>query len=481
MAIIPEQQVQTSTLRGVDPTQFLQQAYREQQANVAAFNQMNTAIQQEAQKFIQKQGEKKQKEMTYNAVLPYAQQMTGGDPKQADALAQQIATNPTAGSAIVEMMNLQSKREEESALAAVEKQIKEAELKELLQPAIDAEGEAAYFHANYGLGATPEQVSSMTPEGQVAYLELQKKYGDQTSATQEVARRAMEARSEANQFQANYGLNAPPEQVAMLSPDAQVEYLSLQKTYGDKTSEAEQEIARLIELGYTRQQAIALKEGLIKTEVDPVTKQVFTYNVATGQQVPVTLGEEAKAQIRQRFLGERSQVPTDETTEPSSESLAQMAIESTGIIPSLVTAAQKVMGQFGVPFFDAPQIVEARQTIAAEKNTLLRALSANPRFPVAEMKRLQKEIDIEPSAFNDPVSMKAKLIGVKETLERRLENERSVADDATKPPKQRADAEKAMTDIQNFLNVLGDPEAISGGATGSSYTDKEQALLNKYL
>tara|TARA_B100002019_G_C21265749_1_gene599337 strand:- start:2233 stop:3105 length:873 start_codon:yes stop_codon:yes gene_type:complete len=115
MAIIPEQQVQTSTLRGVDPTQFLQQAYREQQANVAAFNQMNATIQQEAQKFIQKQEEKKQKEMTYSAILPYIQQMSGGDAKQADALAKQIASNPASSSAILNMVQMSQEQEAKAA------------------------------------------------------------------------------------------------------------------------------------------------------------------------------------------------------------------------------------------------------------------------------------------------------------------------------------------------------------------------------
>jgi len=115
MAIIPEQQVQTSTLRGADPTQFLQQAYREQQANVAAFNQMNATIQQEAQKFIQKQEEKKQKEMTYSAILPYIQQMSGGDAKQADALAKQIAGNPASSSAILNMVKMSQEQEAKAA------------------------------------------------------------------------------------------------------------------------------------------------------------------------------------------------------------------------------------------------------------------------------------------------------------------------------------------------------------------------------
>lgn len=120
MAIIPEQQVQTSTLRGVDPTQFLQQAYREQQANVAAFNQMNATIQQEAQKFIQKQEEKKQKEMTYSAILPYIQQMSGGDAKQADALAKQIASNPASSSAILNMVKMNQETEQQSRIRAAQ-------------------------------------------------------------------------------------------------------------------------------------------------------------------------------------------------------------------------------------------------------------------------------------------------------------------------------------------------------------------------
>jgi hypothetical protein len=120
MAIIPEQQVQTSTLRGADPTQFLQQAYREQQANVAAFNQMNATIQQEAQKFIQKQEEKKQKEMTYSAILPYIQQMSGGDAKQADALAKQIASNPASSSAILNMVKMNQETEQQSRIRAAQ-------------------------------------------------------------------------------------------------------------------------------------------------------------------------------------------------------------------------------------------------------------------------------------------------------------------------------------------------------------------------
>lgn len=124
MAIIPEQQVQTSTLRGADPTQFLQQAYREQQANVAAFNQMNATIQQEAQKFIQKQEEKKQKEMTYSAILPYIQQMSGGDAKQADALAKQIAGNPASSSAILNMVKMSQEQEAKAAdQAALQKAV----------------------------------------------------------------------------------------------------------------------------------------------------------------------------------------------------------------------------------------------------------------------------------------------------------------------------------------------------------------------
>ena len=139
MAIIPEQQVQTSTLRGVDPTQFLQQAYREQQANVAAFNQMNATIQQEAQKFIQKQEEKKQKEMTYSAILPYIQQMSGGDAKQADALAKQIASNPASSSAILNMVKMSQEQEANARIRALQLEALEAEAEARKTPVLPFE------------------------------------------------------------------------------------------------------------------------------------------------------------------------------------------------------------------------------------------------------------------------------------------------------------------------------------------------------
>jgi hypothetical protein len=81
---------------------------------------MNATIQQEAQKFIQKQEEKKQKEMTYSAILPYIQQMSGGDAKQADALAKQIASNPASSSAILNMVKMNQETEQQSRIRAAQ-------------------------------------------------------------------------------------------------------------------------------------------------------------------------------------------------------------------------------------------------------------------------------------------------------------------------------------------------------------------------
>jgi hypothetical protein len=52
--------------------------------------------------------------MTYSAILPYIQQMSGGDAKQADALAKQIASNPASSSAILNMVKMSQEQEAEA-------------------------------------------------------------------------------------------------------------------------------------------------------------------------------------------------------------------------------------------------------------------------------------------------------------------------------------------------------------------------------
>ncbi|MBO9432361.1 hypothetical protein [Sulfitobacter sp. R18_1] len=54
---------------------------------------------------------------------------------------------------------------------------------------------------------------------------------------------------------------------------------------GDEASEAEREIARLESIGIPRDVAIRIKEGVYKTSVDPVTREVTVIDLSSGQPV----------------------------------------------------------------------------------------------------------------------------------------------------------------------------------------------------
>lgn len=151
-------------------------------------------------------------------------------------------------------------------------------------------------------------------------------------------------------------------------------------------------------------------------------------------------------------------VPTD-SAQPQ-RTLYQLADtpRTTGLIPMLADVAQGVTGQVGINLPGAADLIERRQMFSTAQGGLIRALSVNPRYPVGEMERIREEINISPGAFIDPVKLKARLRSVGNDLRVRLSNEERAANDTSLPPEQRRNAAAAVTDIRNFLAVLGAPE-----------------------
>jgi hypothetical protein len=63
-----------------------------------------------------------------------------------------------------------------------------------------------------------------------------------------------------------------------------------------------------------------------------------------------------------------------------------------------------------------PKIDEARAFFNSTRRSLIKALAANPRFPVSEMEAIEKEIDIAPAFFDNPASLGSRLIGIEDFL-----------------------------------------------------------------
>jgi hypothetical protein len=107
-----------------------------------------------------------------------------------------------------------------------------------------------------------------------------------------------------------------------------------------------------------------------------------------------------------------------------------------------------------------PQADSARTFFNSAKNALVKALSANPRFPVAEMEAIKKEIDIAPAFFDSPSSLGSRLIGIEDYIKQRLKAAERDAANPNFPVASRQAALDEQKELGNFLKVAGVPPRV---------------------
>jgi hypothetical protein len=246
------------------------------------------------------------------------------------------------------------------------------------------------------------------------------------------------------------------------------EYRSFMATGGasePRDPAAEERIARMMEGGMSRLDAIAVVDGLKKVVPDPVTGMINIVDMQTGTATRVD------------SISDQTQSLAALPPPVEGESLYEMGQKVTGIGPSLLAAVQRVVGlgaqvagaEGTVP--GAEEVIRGRQYIEASMQELVRSLSINPRFPVAEMERIRNEVDISPKTFTDPQTLSAKMRGLDKSLRTRLAAEERAANNRSLPASDQANALKAADDIRRFLNMLGAdriPEVKSSSRTTSS-------------
>lgn len=249
---------------------------------------------------------------------------------------------------------------------------------------------------------------------------------------------------------------------------------------GASLSENERQIAALIERGFSEAEAQDLAYGFVQTVVDPVLQAPMIVNRTTGEGRHITpeeaavIGEVvgspsadgAAPQITEGVVPPEGSLAERQPDRPPT--LWEITEGSTGLVPSLQEGWTNVAGQFGVEGFT--DTVENRQTFDLVKNDLIRAMSINPRFPVGEIQRLEREINISPAAWTSPNSMRARMVAINNALSRRLENEIRAAGDPQMPAEARRNALQAANDIQNFLSALGVPEGANAQTGGDAST-----------
>jgi hypothetical protein len=227
-----------------------------------------------------------------------------------------------------------------------------------------------------------------------------------------------------------------------------------------KQSEAEARIDRMVEAGVPRLDAIRINDGILELRTDPITGDMSIVDKATGT-------------ARRVASPEREDVPMIEPPKEG-ETLAEMAERATGIGASFLAAAQRVVGlggQLGGKNLSVPgaqEVIQFRQFFDASVQELVRSLSVNPRYPVSEMERIRKEVDIMPGGFTDPQTLRAKMLGLDRYLEAKLEAEERDANNRRLSVEDRSNAESSAETIRRFRNILG-ADRIRQMPAGSSF------------
>ena len=100
---------------------------------------------------------------------------------------------------------------------------------------------------------------------------------------------------------------------------------------------------------------------------------------------------------------------------------------------------------------------EARTFFDSARRSLIKALAANPRYPVSEMQAIEKEIDIAPAFFDNPNSLGNRLIGIEDFLNQRLKAAEVDAVNPNFPVASRQAALDEIKELKNFNKVAGIP------------------------
>lgn len=241
--------------------------------------------------------------------------------------------------------------------------------------------------------------------------------------------------------------------------DGTVEEIYAAPDAGTPDTENARQIEALLARGLSRPDAENIAYGFSRLTQNPVTGDTSIVDLTTGEGrlVDFTPGG--------GLLGDTASAGDNapETT------LWELAPLTAGPESAAAAAASRTIGN--IPGFEdvGSQTTAARQFVNAAQNDLVRALSINHRFPVAEIERIRREIDIAPALVDSPASLRSRMTAIDRYLRSRMESELAAAQDPTLTVQDRGAAARAARDISNFLGRLGVPEApdASGSAEGA--------------
>jgi len=179
-----------------------------------------------------------------------------------------------------------------------------------------------------------------------------------------------------------------------------------------------------------------------QTLMSPTDNTVYVYNKFTGK---------LKIKEPEDTRGAPPTVPYEDT-------LHALAEDATGMGPWFQAALAKGTAPLDIKALRAERVVAAKAKFLAAENSLIEAFRLNPRYPNAEITRIQGNIDIKPKMWDSAFQMRTRMSGSREFLTNKLEMLDYYLLDPTATSK-RKEADKLTRDsIRDYLRILGSPQ-----------------------
>ena len=228
-----------------------------------------------------------------------------------------------------------------------------------------------------------------------------------------------------------------------------------------KETERDRKIQELRERGFTRQESQDIADDRLKVKQDPLTKETYLINTATGEKT------KAGGQATPEEAPVEAKAPRKTVFDQIGEGVGVGAVFSEGL--------SRTAGQV-IPSMDSPEVTKARTDIRGLREKLLQALAISGRPPVVEQTRLLENIP-STGVFESEGHATAQLTALHGQLSRQLMDDLAYGNDEGNPVKLREKALEQAHHIQNMLRELGTPpdDGIPQGAIDKLKADPSLA------
>ncbi len=232
---------------------------------------------------------------------------------------------------------------------------------------------------------------------------------------------------------------------------------------GTKPTQKDKQIETLMNRGWSRKDAEDVAYGVVELKTDETGKLVLVDKL-TRESREIQSPDYTKDAGAKDQISEAAPAVPDGQTDPASklakpETLWNAATGVTGMIPALQEGTTRILGQItDDPSVLNTEVVEKRQKFRTAFGGMARALSINPRMPVAEIRRIQEEVKIEPSVFDSEPALRARMRSLDSSLTKIAEEQESAGRDNSLAKQDRLSARANARAIRNFLSTMGVPK-----------------------